>query len=62
MAKRNVMNQHAKVVLMVLGLVALGILFAEESFRTPHRSLDPRFILIVIVIGVIWFAASRRRK
>ena len=56
------MNQDAKVGLIVLGFVALGILFAVESFRTPHRQLDPRFILIVIVIGVIWFAVSTKRK
>jgi hypothetical protein len=58
----NVMNQDAKVGLIVLGFVALGILFAVESSRTPHQSLDPRFILIMIVIGVMWFAANWKRK
>jgi hypothetical protein len=41
--------------------VALGVLFAVKSFRTPHQQLDPRFILVVIVIGVIWFAAGKQR-
>jgi hypothetical protein len=49
----NVVNQDAKVGLIVLGLIALGILLAEESRRTPHQSFDPRFILIMLVIGVI---------
>jgi hypothetical protein len=44
----NVTNQDAKVGLIVLGLIALGILFAEESRRTPHQSFDPRFILIIL--------------
>jgi predicted permease len=41
-------NRDAKVGLIVLGFVALGILLAVESFRT-----HPRFILIMIVIGLI---------
>jgi hypothetical protein len=57
----NAMNQDAKVGLIVLCFVALGVLFAVESFRTPHQQLDPRFILVVIMIGVIWFAARKRR-
>jgi hypothetical protein len=44
-----VMNQDAKVGLIVLGLVALGILFAVESSGTPHQQFDPRFTLVVIV-------------
>jgi hypothetical protein len=56
-----VMNQDAKVGLIVLGLVAPGILFAVESSRTPHQQFDPRFTLVVIVIGVICFAASWKR-
>ena len=57
------MNQDAKVGLIVLGLVALGIFLADGSFRTPHKQFDPRFILIMLVIGlVIWFAASRMQK
>ena len=56
------MNQNAKVGLIVLGFVALGILFAKESLRTPHQQLDPRFVLFLIMICVIWFAASRKRK
>ena len=56
------MNQHAKVGLIVLGLFALGIFLADESSRTPHKQFDPRFILFfVIVIGVLWFAASWKR-
>ena len=54
----TVMNQHAKVGLLVLGFVALGILLAVESSRTSHQQFDPRFILIVIVIGVIWLVAK----
>ena len=46
--------------LIVLGFVALGILFAVESARTPHQQFDPRFILIMIVMGLIWFAANRK--
>jgi hypothetical protein len=58
--KRDVMSQGAKVGLIVLGLVALGIFLADESFRTPHTQFDPRFILIMLVIGIIiWFAGSR---
>jgi hypothetical protein len=56
------MNQDAKVGLIALGFVTLGILFAVESARTPHQQLDPRFVLVVIVVGVIWFAASVKRK
>jgi hypothetical protein len=53
------MNQHAKVGLIVLGLFALGIFLADER---PHKQFDPRFILFfVIVIGVLWFAASWKR-
>jgi hypothetical protein len=56
------MNRDAKVGLIVLGLIALGILLAEESRRTPHQQLDPMFILIMLVIDVIiWVAASRNR-
>ena len=54
------MNQDAKLGLIVLGFLALGILFAKESFR--NQPLDPRFILFVIVICVIWFAASSTRN
>ena len=51
---------NPKVGLLVLGLIALGILFAVESARTPHQQFDPRFILIMLVVGVIWFAAWKR--
>ena len=53
---------HAKVGLIVLGFVALGILLAKESARTPDQQLDPMFILFVIVICVIWFVASRKSE
>ena len=52
------MNQDVKVGLIVLGVIALGILFAVESSRTPNQQFDPRFILIVIVIGIIWLVAK----
>jgi hypothetical protein len=54
------LNPDAKLGLIVLGFVALGILFAVESSRTPHQQFDPRFVLIMIVIGLIWFAANRK--
>ena len=54
------MNQDAKVGLLVLGLIALGIFLADQSAITPHRQFDPRFILIMLVFGIIiWFAGSR---
>ena len=54
------MNQNAKVGLLVLGLVGLGIFLADQSAITPHRQFDPMFILIMLVIGLLyWFAWSR---
>ena len=48
------MNQDSKVGLIVLGFVALGILFAKES------AIDPTFILFfVIVICAIWFMRGK---
>ena len=62
----GVMNRNAKVGLFVLGIVALGIFLADQSAITPHKQLDPIFIMIMLVIGaVIWdkmraqIAASR---
>ena len=60
LGKGSVMNQHAKVGLFVLGLIALGIFLADQNAITPHRQFDPIFILIMLVIGgLIWFAGSR---
>jgi hypothetical protein len=53
------MNQNAKVGLFVLGIVALGIFLADQSAITPHKQFDPRFIMIMLVIGaIIWFAGK----
>jgi hypothetical protein len=53
------MNQNAKVGLFVLGIVALGTFLADQSAITPHKQFDPRFIMIMLVIGaIIWFAGK----
>ena len=46
----NVMNQDAKVGLIVPGFIALGVC-SLWKVPGPPSQLDPRFILIVIVIG-----------
>jgi hypothetical protein len=52
------MNRGAKVGLIVLGVVALGIFLADQSARFPHRQFDPWFILIMLVIGIILVLAQ----
>ena len=44
------MSQSAKVGLIVLGIIALGIFLADQAARTPHRQFDPWFILIMVVV------------
>ena len=53
-----VMNRGAKVGLIVLGVVALGIFLADQSAKSPHRQFDPWFILIMLVIGIILVLAQ----
>jgi hypothetical protein len=50
---------HNPAALFVLGIVALGIFLADQSAITPHKQFDPRFIMIMLVIGaIIWFAGK----
>ena len=52
------MSQSAKVGLIVLGVIALGIFLADQTARTPHRQFDPWFILIMVVVGIIFVLAT----
>jgi hypothetical protein len=52
------MSQSAKVGLIVLGVIALGISLADQAARTPHRQFDPWFILIMVVVGIIFVLAT----
>jgi len=52
------MSREAKVGLIVLGVVALGIFLADQAARTPHRQFDPWFVLIMVVVGIIIVLAT----
>lgn len=52
------MSQSAKVGLIVLGIIALGIFLADQSAKYPHRKFDPWFVLIMVVVGIIFVLAT----
>ncbi len=55
------MTQDGKVVLIVVTFVAVGLLALGEIARVPI-SLDPRLMLVAIIIGVVWFTANKKQK